>query len=333
MSPLLLPVVKALWLVVLFGGNPVTLHPNESGPTGFVYRKAWYNKQVVYYVPFASSDAALSNMLSFRTQLAVPVYGYRLVLYTPSLRCVLDKDVLGDVYYVQCGQTVVFSTEPGRQDYTPLWRTHYLEWKIPANKSPVNSEAEVLAAINDGRLVHVWPISVLDATIVRNSQGALIKQACGLDTVRQNVLLPAYNLASGSFSGFGGWEFETAVIVLTEASDQDVAQRTGAYYVPALRQAADCANNVYAFVDPTPPKPPLPIGQLPVLEEDIAFLGGLQSNLDYSPLQLWRLMDRKNLSPAATVRSSFQMLDLLNRGIIDIVATQHPIVTNSVVLD
>ncbi len=311
-------------ILVLIAGYSVSLQGGDGRV--FACRQAWYDSQIVHYVPFTASDMALSNMLS--TPNSSP---NNLVDFTPALLCTLDKDVLGDVYFIDCGQTVVFSTEPGREDYTALWRVHYLEWKKAAPKKPVNSEQKVLDALADGSLVHVWPISVLDATMVVNSQGKPSSQARGWDPANKLVFLPLYKMAYGNFSPYRGWDNTYTWVLLTESSDQDLARDTGAYYTPRLRNAADCTNKIYAFVNPTSPNPPLPISQLPVMDT-VSSHGGFaytQTNLAYTPLEQWLLVDRGKLVPTATVGNAFQTLYLLNIGVVGLKSTQDPVVTNS----
>ena len=48
-------ILQALWIIVSFGGNPVTLNMQET--QDFHMRTAWNaNGQIIRFVPFAASD-------------------------------------------------------------------------------------------------------------------------------------------------------------------------------------------------------------------------------------------------------------------------------------
>ncbi len=312
--------LQALWLVVLFNGNPVTLYPHETGD--YIMRPGFYNGDVVWFVPFAASNMKLAWMLDDypRIKHGKPVNG---VEWTPALECALDKvDLLGDIYFINCGQNIILSTEPGQPDYTPLWEVHYLEWIPGLPDLTLTSEAEVLAALALGDLVEITPPSVLDATIVIPTSGIPSIELAELDFSEDEVEFYAFPVFYGTARWF---YYGVEYVLITDASDEAVAARLGANWAPNLVNASpDCCGFIGAFVNPTPP------GQLPIIDEvpHHPYYGGLNMNQAYNPVLCWTLFSRGSL-PNYAVISSRTVLDfLLGLGVISIIPTD-PIVTNS----
>ena len=275
-------ILQALWLVVFFSGNPVTFNTQES--EDFTVRLAWNAAgQRIRYVPFAASDPMVAKLLDHFARFSD---SYVPVDWAPALKCALDKDVLNDVYFINCGQTVIFTREPTDPDYTPLWRVHYLEFcGIPFPPS-VNTLDEVEAALASGDLVQVRLDSVLDATIVQDSTGKLIPQALEFDLREGEIELPVIAVF---FKLPNHPKTCVTYIALSDTSDAALAERLGANFAPRLANLdPDCCDPVYAIVDPVAP------GQLPIIKnvQQYRDFDCLQTNLEYTPLRCWSLFSR-----------------------------------------
>ena len=313
--------LQALWLVVLFNGNPVTLYPVES--EDYIMRMGFYNGASVWYVPFAASNMKLAWMLDGypRIKHEGPVNG---VEWTPALQCALEKEeLLGDVYFINCGQNTILSTEPGQPDYTPLWEVHYLEWIPDLPDMALTSEAEVLAALAAGDLIEIIPPSVLDATIVIPTSGIPSIELAELDFSEDEVEFYAFPVFYPDTRWFS---YDVTYVLMTDVSDEVVAARLGANWAPNLENAsADCCGFIGAFVNPGPP------GQLPIIDQ-VPYSGynnGLNLNRAYNPVLCWTLFDRGSL-PNYAVITSRRVLDfLLGLGVISTIPTTDPIVSNS----
>ncbi len=310
----------ALWLVVFFGPNPVTFTLDESDD--FIARVGWYNGATLRFVPIAASDMLVARHLNnFARQADSDV----VVDWTPALFSTMTKDVLGDAYFINCGQTAVFSSQPGLADYTPLWRVHWLEWKKDAVRTPLTSQPQVTAAIADGRLQYIQPVSVLDATIVVNTEGKVIPQALEYEFEEGDLAfeleLPAIAVY---FTQTGSPIRSVQLILLTDASDPGVAARMGANYAPRLANALGSTNPVYAFANPVPP------GQYPIIDQIQSYRPWdyLQINKNYNPLKSWNLFNRGTLPPYAIIGSIKYMNLLASGGIITPIG-YGPVVTNS----
>ena len=317
-------VLQALWIIVWFGGHPVTLNMQETQE--FHMRTAWnQNGQIIRFVSFAASDPKLAKLLDFAG--AQEDDNYVCVDWAPELTCAFDKNVLNDVYFINCGQTVIFSVEPGDDDYTPLWQVHYLEFAKGFHPGLINTLTEVLDAIDAGELVQIVPNSVLDATIVQKSNGDFIPQASDIDLPEREIDLPAIEV-------FFPIRFcpkaKIGFMLATDTSDPDVATRIGANYAPRLlNMAPDCCDAVYAFVNPVAP------AQLPIIRnvQQYRLIDGLQINKDYNPIRCWDLFRLPappyNNWSIPTIKSQQTTDFLVLKGAIHSVHLDPPAVTNS----
>lgn len=315
--------LQTLLLVVMFGGNPVNFTLDHVD--NIAVRTGWYNGAVIRYLPFAASDPKVAKELQFFSTFSDD---FTPVDFAPALNCAFEKDVLGDVYFINSMQTAVFSNEPGpgHEDYTPLWRVHVLEWVRGAMKTPLTSQADVEAAIADDQLIQTAPLSVLDATIVVDSNRNVLKQAkfkIEPGEPSGEVKLPVIKVFFTQKNQQP--HANIAYIFLTDSSDEGVADRIGANFAPRLANAApDCCNPVYAFVNPVPP------GQLPIIDQVQQYrrFDYLQVNRDYTPIKCWSLFDRSGI-PISSIITNIPYADKLkDKDLIDLV-NYGPVVTNS----
>lgn len=315
--------LHTLLLVVLFGGNPVNFTLDQVNDISV--RTGWYNGAVIRYFPIAASDAKVAKELEFFSTFGDD---FTPVDFVPALNCAFTKDVLNDVYFINSMQTAVFSTEPGQDNYTPLWRVHVLEWARGAVKTRLTSQADVEAAIADNRLIQIAPLSVLDATIVVDSNRKVLKQA----KFKIEPGEPAGEISVPIIKVFFTQKNQqphanVAFILLTDSSDLGVAERIGANYAPRLANAApDCCNPIYAFVNPVPP------GQFPIIDQVQQYrpFDYLQINRNFNPLKCWTLFDRGSLPPSAII-TNIPYADKLAK--LDVISPVNygPVVTNSTV--
>jgi hypothetical protein len=314
--------VNAVWLLIYFSGNPVGLCWDASND--FTIRTGYCNNHLICYVPFAASDMKLARQLD-------KAAGFggsdNPVDCAPALSYALTKNVLGDVYYINGGQTAVFSSDPTlTANYTPLWRVHILEWRRGAVRTAVGSQVQVMAAIVDGRLIQVQPDSVLDATIVMDSAGQVIRQALEFDMAEKEIELPVvWVWYTGDLSRYRPARVR---VILSDSSDAAVADAFGANYSPRLANALpDFAGPIWAFTG-IAPRTQFPIlGQIPDYRE----FDNLQINKYYNPILNWVIFDRGSL-PQATIVSSMAYADYLRDIGVITVSPTGPIVTNSPVL-
>ncbi len=325
--------LKALWLVALFNGHPVTLFPVESGE--FAMRQGWYECQTVWYVPFAASNQLVARQFNDFTQQSAnrPANG---VEWTPALDCALENDMVNNVYIINCAQTVIFDKQPDDSDYTGLWQVHYLEWIDDADARPLCSASEVLLAIAMGELEEQGDPSVMDATIIVPTSGIPSVELASLDYKRKLVRFYAFPVFYfNKVDKIKAIEF----IIAPDISDEDLAERLGANWAPRLANGSpDCCGCISAIENPVPP------GQLPIIceiPEDICLMsknnnffnfGGVNPNLDYNPVLCWNIYERTGLAPYSVVNSDDMLQHLVGLGLLTNIPLDPPIVTNSPVI-
>lgn len=83
----------------------------------------------------------------------------------------LAADQASPAIYLVDGKTVahqvaVFGSEPGEQDYSPLWRETIVTWKAGTNRVLLTSDTQILALAKQGRLTAVANGIVLNGPIV-----------------------------------------------------------------------------------------------------------------------------------------------------------------------
>jgi hypothetical protein len=95
------------------------------------------------------------------------------LVFVPKIASLSGEGLSGDAYVVEddADQPVVFSTEPGREDYTPAWTLHRVTWTAEPRR--LGSVTDVTTAEEAGELtVERTPI-VFNAGIVKWSNGEM----------------------------------------------------------------------------------------------------------------------------------------------------------------
>ncbi len=96
------------------------------------------------------------------------------LVYVPKLATLTGDGLSGAAYVVEGGaadQPVVFSSEPGRDDYTPAWTLHRVTWS--GTPRILRSETEVLNAQLAAELTVERTDIVINAGIVKWSNGEM----------------------------------------------------------------------------------------------------------------------------------------------------------------
>ena len=96
------------------------------------------------------------------------------LVWVPKLAGLVSAAAVGDAYFFTGGangQGTVFSSEPGRDDYTPAWRVHNVTWD--ASPRELSSVDEVTSAESDGDITVDSTSTVLNAAMVKWSSGEI----------------------------------------------------------------------------------------------------------------------------------------------------------------
>lgn len=132
------------------------------GPFGFVTMRIHEGRvdgKNVYYIRTDASDETYAQDEK--------------LIYVPKLRSLTGDGLSGAAYLVEGAedQPAIFSSEPGRDDYTPAWTLHRVTWK--GDRRPLSSVSDVQAAQSAGALEVERTDTVFNAGIVKWSQGEL----------------------------------------------------------------------------------------------------------------------------------------------------------------
>jgi hypothetical protein len=94
------------------------------------------------------------------------------LVFVPKLAALATSKLSGAVYLAPDGDhPAIFSSEPGRDDYTPAWQVHHLRWGD--GPRPLSSVADVENAAREGALTIEDSGVVLNAAHVKWSAGEL----------------------------------------------------------------------------------------------------------------------------------------------------------------
>lgn len=134
-----------------------------AGAFGFVtmrIRAGAFDGNDVYFVRTDASEEAFATAEE--------------LVYVPKLATLTGDGLSGAAYVVEgsaADQPVVFSSEPGRDDYTPAWTLHRVTWS--GTPRVVRSEAEVRDAEGAGDLTVERTDIVFNSGIVKWSNGEM----------------------------------------------------------------------------------------------------------------------------------------------------------------
>lgn len=320
-------ILPVMWFVIFFGGvNPVTLNMTTS--EDMVMRQGYFGGGVLYYVPFGASDRRIASQFNYfaKTAHEPPVVG---VDYVPALRCMLDRDVLGNVYlFSSSSESAVFSSEPGMTDYTPLWRVNFVAWNPGKVKRPLISADQVIEARDLGDVTIINPGIVLDASIVIPTSRIPIRAITELNYKEKEIELMVFRVQYVNRMTLAR---EVRYVVMPDVSDPFVAARLGANHAPRLTNGRTCSGGIYAFLNQYCPPSQYPI--ISQVAEPRGLYDDVNRNSYYTPVLLWSLFNR-GLLPRSTVVTNQPYMDfLLSRHIISSVTMTPAVVSNSPVVD
>ncbi|MGI8794686.1 MAG: DUF7482 domain-containing protein [Acidimicrobiales bacterium] len=156
-----------------------------TGPFGFVtlrLREGLFNGSSVWFVRTDTSDAAYAAAEK--------------LVFVPKIAPMAGASS-GKVYVVDgaADQPPVFSTEPGKPDYTPAWTLHRVTWS--GSPKRLGSVAEIEAAAASGALSIEATSIVVNAGIVSWSGGSMAVDSKKEGYLGEGMLLEAPDKANG----------------------------------------------------------------------------------------------------------------------------------------
>lgn len=130
----------------------------------------------VYYVCTDASDQDYANAEQ--------------LVFVPKIASLTGDGLSGAAYVVENGaadQSTVFSTEPGRPDYTPAWTLHRVTWSGEAQ--PLRSEQEIRDGESEGSLTVERTNIVINSGIVKWSNGEMAVDKELMETLGSGQLI------------------------------------------------------------------------------------------------------------------------------------------------
>lgn len=209
-----------------------------SLPVTLPLTQGYANGHDVFYISTEASDKGLAELMTNWT-------GAR-VVYAPSLANTLPT-ALANIYAFENGiegsgplgfQPNVADSEPGDENYSPLWRVILAEWKQGVTPVELKSEQEITAAVQEGKLTIQPTKMVVNCPFVQWEGGSLMVredktvtdespygpgQVLEIDTVTKQVTFIAHR-------GFAP-DGSTVYYIATDASNPDVANALGVLFV------------------------------------------------------------------------------------------------------
>jgi hypothetical protein len=212
----------------------------------------------VFYISTEASDAGLADHLTNIT-------GSR-VVFAPSLARAPPAS-LANIYAFENGiqgsgplgfQPNVADSQPGDEEYSPLWRIILVKWGEGVTAAELKSEQEILAAQQEGKLTFSVTSMVVNCPFVQWEGGSLLVrsdktlnddtaygggQVLEIDTENMTVTFVAHR-------GFAP-DGSTIYYIATDASNADVANALGVIFVnkTGATNLSGASSDLYVFTN------------------------------------------------------------------------------------
>ncbi|MGH9137676.1 MAG: DUF7482 domain-containing protein [Acidimicrobiales bacterium] len=159
------------------------------------------------------------------------------VVFVPKLAPLTGAGLSAAAYVVEDAaddQPVVFSTEPGRQDYTPAWTLHRVTWSTTPR--PLRSQTEVRNTESAGELTVERTGIVINAGIVRWSNGEMAVDTERASYLGQGQLLEPVDTTAMTATFKLGQCYPASRYFVLDHSMDPVAEMTQTSFSPGLHQ-------------------------------------------------------------------------------------------------
>lgn len=303
------------------------IHSGLSNGIGFGYailpvRNGWFEGKVAWFLKLRDTPTAVCIDLDYR-------FRY------PKLASAIGNGA-GTVYQVtNFQQGPVFSSRPGRSDYSGIWEVVYITWKKGVQKRPIISHLDLppptqadykpSGIVVDRTIVAIGPL--FEAFYSKPDGTYIMPQVGNVFMNPPRVSIPGFFVYGQDKTTRG---LVLGIVQILDIADPDMAALFQANYAPALAQVdADNVQNMWA--QDWRVMPPVPPGQNPVVDEiDYLFLSNPPRdvhNFDYSPVKDLTLLARTTLPAYTVVQSPAYLQQLLADGAL--VPTGPPVRINA----
>ncbi|MGQ0618278.1 MAG: DUF7482 domain-containing protein [Acidimicrobiia bacterium] len=197
-----------------------------AGAFGFVtmrLRAGAFDGNDVYFVRTDASDQDFASAEE--------------LIYVPKLATLTGEGLSGAAYVVEGGaadQPVIFSSEPGRDDYTPAWTLHRVTWT--GQPRLLRSEPEVVNAETAGEVTVERTDIVVNAGIVKWSNGEMAVDEEKTSYLGQGQLLEPVDTAAMTATFKLSQCYPASRYFVLDHSMAPMAEMTFTSFSPRLQQ-------------------------------------------------------------------------------------------------
>jgi hypothetical protein len=288
-----------------------------SIPVTLPLTQGYANGHDVFYISTEASDKDLADLMTNWT-------GAR-VVYAPSLANT-PPAALANIYAFKNGiqgsgplgfQPNVADSEPGNENYSPLWRVILVEWKQGVTPVELKSEQEIAAAVQEGKLTMVPTKMVVNCPFIQWEGGSLMLredktltdespygpgQVLEIDTVHMQVTFVAHR-------GFAP-DGSTIYYIATDVSNPDVANALGVLFVnkTASVTISGASSDLWVFTNGI--KGTGPMGY------QASITGSNVGDIQYSPIWRINIATWKDPSTARLLTSASEIGTLTSEGML-----------------
>jgi hypothetical protein len=205
------------------------------------------------------------------------------------------------------GQLVVLGSEPGEDDYSPLWKTVIVRWKPGVTPKVLTSDNMILDLAKKGELTATTTRVIVNSTVTAVKGQPVASPSAPVSMVGAGSLPAQTSQTLPAFLAF--YDAHKDVVVVTDAFPKAAAGTFDANFAPSLSAVRPSSQPAWYIV-----RGPAAPGQ-------IAVLGSEPGESDYSPL--WRTVIVR-WKPGVTPKvltSDNMVLDLARKGELTVTST------------
>jgi hypothetical protein len=214
------------------------------------------------------------------------------------------------------GQLVVLGSEPGEDDYSPLWKTVIVRWKPGVTPTVLTSDNMILDLAKKGQLTATTTRVIVNSTVTAVKGQPVSSPAAPVSMLGAGSLPAQASQTLPAFPAF--YDAHKDVVVVTDAFPKAAAGTFHANYAPSLGAVKPSSQPAWYIV-----RGPAAPGQLVVL-------GSEPAESDYSPLWQTVIVRWKPGVTPKVLTSDNMILDLAKKA--ELTATKTSMIVNAAVI-
>jgi DNA gyrase inhibitor GyrI len=214
------------------------------------------------------------------------------------------------------GQLAVLGSEPGENDYSPLWRTVYVQWQPGVTPKLLTSDNMILSLAKKGELTATSTHLVVNSTVISVKGRPVSTPSAPMSTLGAHSLPAQSDETLPAFPAY--YDAHKDTVVVSDGFPRTAASAFHANFAPSLSVVRPASQPAWYIV-----RGRAAAGQL-------AVLGSEPGEKDYSPL--WRTVYvqwQPGVAPKV-LTSDNMILSLARKG--ELTVTDTPLIINAAVV-